>query len=92
MYTIISGTNRVGSNTLKVAKEYQLLLKEKGINAGILSLEKVNVSVRDADFIKMEEDVLIPTHYYIFITPEYNGSFPGVLKSLFDTSKAHQVW
>jgi chromate reductase, NAD(P)H dehydrogenase (quinone) len=92
MYTIISGTNRIGSNTLKVAKQYQLILKEKGIEAGLLSLENVNVLTRDADFIQIENDILIPTNRFIFITPEYNGSFPGVLKMLFDTSKSHTIW
>jgi chromate reductase, NAD(P)H dehydrogenase (quinone) len=88
MYTIISGTNRIGSNTLKVAKQYQLILKEKGIEAGLLSLENVNVLTRDADFIQIENDILIPTNRFIFITP----SFPGVLKMLFDTSKSHTIW
>jgi len=92
MYTIISGTNRIGSNTLKVAKEYQLILKEKGIEAGLLSLENVNVLTRDIHFIQMENDILIPTNRFIFIAPEYNGSFPGVLKMLFDTSKSNTIW
>ncbi len=92
MYTIISGTNRVGSNTLKVAKQYQIILKEKGIDAGLLSLEGVNVMNRDADFEKLETDILMPTSNLIFITPEYNGSFPGVLKMLFDTSKSNKIW
>lgn len=92
MYTIISGTNRPGSNTLKVAKQYQFFLKEKGIEAGLLSLETVNVMTRDTDFEKLEREILIPTNKFIFISPEYNGSFPGVLKMLFDTSKTHTIW
>lgn len=92
MYTIISGTNRIGSNTLKVAKQYQLLLKQKGIEAGLLSLEDVNVLTRDVHFEKIENELLIPTKKFIFISPEYNGSFPGVLKMLFDTSKTHVIW
>jgi len=92
MYTIISGTNRIGSNTLKVAKQYQLILKEKGIEAGLLSLEKINVLTRNAHFEELEDDIIIPTNKYIFITPEYNGSFPGVLKMLFDTSRSHTIW
>lgn len=92
MYTIISGTNRAGSNTLKVAKHYQAMLKEKGIDAGLLSLEDVNVLIRDTHFEKIEKEILIPTDKYIFISPEYNGSFPGVLKMLFDTSKTHTIW
>lgn len=92
MYTIISGTNRVGSNTLKVAKQYRTILKEKGIDAGLLSLEDVNVLIRDTHFEKIEKEILIPADKYIFISPEYNGSFPGVLKMLFDTSKTHTIW
>ncbi len=92
MYLIISGTNRKGSNTLKVAKEYQRLLKEKEVDADLLSLEGMNLLARDNDFEKIENEKIIPTHNYIFISPEYNGSFPGVLKMLFDTGKSHSLW
>ena len=92
MYLIISGTNRVGSNTLKVAKEYQRILKEKHIDASLLSLEGVNVLVRDTNFEKIENEMISPATHYIFIAPEYNGSFPGVLKMLFDTGKTHALW
>ena len=85
--TIISGTNRVGSNTLKVATLYQQLLQKKGIKANLLSLTQVNFLVRDAAFEKIENELLIPTSKFLFITPEYNGSFPGALKMLIDTSK-----
>ena len=92
MYLIISGTNRVGSYTLKVAKEYQRLLREKSIESVLLSLEGLNLLTRDADFEKMENEMIIPTNNYIFISPEYNGSFPGALKMLFDTGKTHALW
>ena len=92
MITIISGTNRPGSNTLKVAKEYQRLLTEKGVEAGLLSLEEVGLMYRDADFERIEQEVIIPTDSFIFIVPEYNGSFPGVLKLLFDHSISHKIW
>ncbi|MEP7110634.1 MAG: NADPH-dependent FMN reductase [Ferruginibacter sp.] len=92
MYLIISGTNRVGSITLKVAKEYQRLLKEKSIDAVLLSLEGLNLLTRDADFEKIENELIIPSNNYIFISPEYNGSFPGALKMLFDTGKTHALW
>jgi len=92
MYTIISGTNRVGSNTLKVAQQYQAILKGKGIDANLLSLESVNVTNRNAVFEAMEKEILMPADYFIFISPEYNGSFPGVLKMLFDNSKIQMAW
>ncbi|MBP6024164.1 NADPH-dependent FMN reductase [Ferruginibacter sp.] len=92
MITIVSGTNRIGSNTLKVAKEYQRLLDEKGVKAGLFSLQGVNVMTRDADFAAIENNIIIPTSAFIFIVPEYNGSFPGVLKLLFDNSRSHEIW
>jgi NAD(P)H-dependent FMN reductase len=92
MFTIISGTNRKGSKTLKVAREYQRLLTEKGIEVKLFSLENVNLLYRDKDFEKIENEVLIPGNKFIFISPEYNGSFPGALKLLFDTGKSHQIW
>jgi len=92
MITIISGTQRPGSNTQKVALIYQQLLKEKGKNTNILSLEGLNILRRDADFEKIEREILIPTKAFIIITPEYNGSFPGSLKLLIDACKPPVVW
>jgi chromate reductase, NAD(P)H dehydrogenase (quinone) len=92
MITIISGTNRHGSNTLKVAKEYQRILKEKGIEAGLFSLEGINLLENNDDFKKIEQEVIIPTRQFIFIVPEYNGSFPGVLKLLIDSSSSMAIW
>ena len=34
----------------------------------------------------MERELLIPVPKFIFISPEYNGSIPGVLKAMFDIS------
>ncbi|MFM2326300.1 MAG: hypothetical protein RIR31_502 [Bacteroidota bacterium] len=92
MITIVSGTNRLGSNTLKVAKEYQRILAEQGVQAGLFSLEGLNVMERDTNFEKIEKEIIVPTDTFIFIVPEYNGSFPGVLKMLFDNSSSHEIW
>ncbi|MFM2359529.1 MAG: hypothetical protein RLY16_1522 [Bacteroidota bacterium] len=92
MYIIISGTNRVGSNTLKVARHYQQILTEKGVENQLISLEGMNLLERDAAFAQLEAEVLVPNHRFIFVIPEYNGSFPGALKLLFDTAKTHGIW
>jgi chromate reductase, NAD(P)H dehydrogenase (quinone) len=92
MITIISGTNRKYSNTYKIAREYRLLLQQKGIEARIFSLEDINLLQYDAAFEKIENEILIPTTHFIIISPEYNGSFPGVLKLLFDNSRSHELW
>ena len=92
MTTIIAGTNRQGSNTKKIALEYRRLLKEKGIGTNFFSLEGVEVWKQDAAFERIEAEIIIPTKQFIIISPEYNGSFPGVLKMLFDNSSSHDIW
>jgi chromate reductase len=92
MYTIISGTNRNDSNTIKVAQYYQQLLMKKGIEANLVSLVGLNVLERNPAFTKIEMEELIPASKLIFITPEYNGSFPGVLKAMFDISDTKKAW
>lgn len=92
MYTIISGTNRVGSYSEKLAEEYKRILKEKNIDAGILTLKNLDVLDRTPGFLEMEKDVLIPTQKFIFILPEYNGTFPGVLKAMIDNSDIAKAW
>lgn len=92
MYTIISGTNRSGSHSEKVANHYQQILKTKGIAATILSLEDIDVLNKNEAFSKIENDLLIPSQKFIFILPEYNGSFPGILKAMIDISDVKKVW
>ena len=92
MYTIISGTNRNDSNTIKVAQYYQQLLKKKDIEANLLSLQGLNVLERNPAFTKIEQEELMPVKKIIFISPEYNGSFPGVLKAMFDISDIKKTW
>jgi len=88
---IISATNRPGSSTLKVAKYYQKLLREKGVDAGLLSLSELPDNLiktdmygqRSAEF-QIIQDLITKTDKFLFVIPEYNGSFPGVLKVFID--------
>ena len=91
MITIISGTNR-DNNTKKVALEYQRLLKEKNIESVLLALDEMDVSTRDDSFMKMEEAFLKPASKFIIIMPEYNGSYPGILKLMIDNTDVAKVW
>ncbi|KXK43031.1 MAG: NADPH-dependent FMN reductase [Bacteroidetes bacterium OLB11] len=43
-------------------------------------------------FCQLEKELLIPTQKFIFIIPEYNGSFPGVFKLMIDNSDIRQCW
>lgn len=92
MYTIISATNRTGSHTEKVAKLYQEILKDKGVEAKIFSLKNLNVFEKNGDFLNAANDFLISAQKFIFIMPEYNGSYPGVLKAMIDISDVKNTW
>jgi len=92
MYTIISGTNRIGSHTEKVANEYKTLLSERNIDAEIFTLRNLDVLQRTPEIIKIENELLIPTDKFIFIIPEYNGSYPGILKTFIDNSDIQKAW
>jgi NAD(P)H-dependent FMN reductase len=91
MVTIISSTNRPGSHTLKLAAYYQQKLSEKGVEAGIFSLSDLPANIIQTDLYGKRspefepiQDLINRTDKFIFIIPEYNGSFPGVLKVFMD--------
>ncbi len=91
-YLIISGTNRGGSNSMKVALLYQQLLAENGVIAQIAGLEELTTTTRTEQFVLFEAEKLMPAMKYIIIAPEYNGSIPGILKLMFDLADYRKVW
>jgi chromate reductase, NAD(P)H dehydrogenase (quinone) len=92
MYTIISGTGRQNSNTLKLAKLYQTSLLDLGITAKIFDLQLLNTTHRNDDFIALEKEYLLDTTKFIVLIPEYNGSIPGIFKLMLDISDIKNVW
>jgi chromate reductase len=91
MITIISGTNRPSSNTLKVAKYYQKQLTKKGLDTTLLNLQDLPSTListdlygkRSTEFEEIQQ-LVTKTSKFLFVIPEYNGSFPGVLKTFID--------
>ena len=91
MNLIISGTNRKHANSLKVAKFYQKELANRGEEFQILSMEELPGNLMETDLFgtRSEEFAAIQQQVFdadkfIFIIPEYNGSYPGVLKLFID--------
>lgn len=89
--TIISATNRPNSSTFKLAQYYRKRLSEKGLDAGLLSLMKLPPNIIETDLYNKRseafmpiQDIITQTDKFLFIIPEYNGSFPGVLKVFID--------
>jgi chromate reductase, NAD(P)H dehydrogenase (quinone) len=96
MITIISGTNRANNNTVRVAEIYQKLLSDLGQDSQILDLRELpkeflfsalyeNIG-KDETFNSLTERIR-NSDKFVFIVPEYNGSFPGVLKAFIDGLK-----
>ncbi len=92
-FIIISATNRPKSNTLRVSKIYEDILKLKGIEAEILDLNILPRDIaftetfgsRTEEFSKLIARYITPNNKFIFVSPEYNGSFPGILKLFIDS-------
>jgi NAD(P)H-dependent FMN reductase len=92
MITVISSTNRAGSNTLKVAEFYMQLLEKQGVKAKLFSFEKLPEDIafsnvfnkRTENFQQLLNEYIVPSEKLVFIAPEYNGSFPGILKVFLD--------
>lgn len=92
MITIIAATNRPCSSTLKVATYYRQLMEKAGEKTRLFSLEKVPVDIafnevfgkRSAAFQGILNEYIAPSQKFVFVVPEYNGSFPGILKTFLD--------
>lgn len=94
MTTIISGTNRKGSKTLMLARFYQKLFRERGCETPLLSLTDLPSTIIATDLYGLRskefqpfQDMVDHSDKFVFIIPEYNGSFPGVLKTFIDCCK-----
>lgn len=93
MITIIVGTNRENSVSSKVAQYYLNLVQANGTDAQIINLKDLPNdfafsatyanSGKNAEFNKFVT-LVNQTSKFIFVIPEYNGSFPGVLKLFLD--------
>lgn len=86
MITVISGTNRPQSNTKKIALHYLKCLQAKQQPCQLLALDEVDVTHKNEAFLAVEKKFLQSVDRFIIIMPEYNGSYPGILKMLLDNA------
>lgn len=91
-YVIISGTNRLNSNTIKVARLYQEIVKARGVEVDFFSLEGWQWLEKNPIFDAFQAEILMPAQKFIWLIPEYNGSIPGILKLMIDISNHKQTW
>lgn len=89
MITIIAGTNRPGSNSEKIANFYNKYTPEQSQVLCLKDLPRDFVfsdtyGEGSVEFNKVVTDKIINADKFVFIIPEYNGGFPGVLKAFID--------
>lgn len=93
MISIVISTNRANSMTSKVAQYYKTLLNKLNQETQIIDLQLLpqdfiysalyDNAGKNEDFNKIR-NVFENSDKYVFIVPEYNGSFPGILKAFID--------
>jgi chromate reductase len=91
MFVVISGTNRPGNNTSKVANRVRRRLESAGHEVLLVDLEALppetftpaSYGEKPAAIAPIQEAVLV-AEGIITVVPEYNGSFPGALKYFID--------
>ncbi len=93
MIKIIVGTNRKNSVSKRIAELVQTILQEKGASSEILELADLPADFIDTALYENNgknaaynafHARVAAGNKFIFIVPEYNGSFPGILKTFID--------
>lgn len=94
MITIINATNRGDNLTRVVGNHYASMLREMGIPCKQFGLNELPISIINQDYgtpgpelLTMAEEFIIPVPRLVIISPEYNGSIPGILKLFIDSLK-----
>jgi NAD(P)H-dependent FMN reductase len=96
MITIVVGTNRKNSMSRQVADYYKSILDTKGADSQVVDLVELpgdfvtsalyEENGKNARFNAIRTKVQ-SSDKLVFVVPEYNGSFPGVLKTFIDGLK-----
>jgi len=91
---IISGTNRPNSNALRIARTLAGHYRDLNVPHDLLSLEELppdffdpaNYASKPPSVQQLQKRILDALGLHV-VTPEYNGSLPGVLKYFIDMLK-----
>ncbi len=91
--TILSCTNRPNSLTQRLSLYYQNCLKAEGFEIQLLDFTTLPSDMafsetfgkRSEGFKQLIQTYVSEVHRFVFIIPEYNGSYPGILKVFLDS-------
>jgi chromate reductase len=89
--TIIAGTNRPGSYTLRVAQAIEQFYNKSSYCVKLLDLMLLPIEIFSPlayeilpDEFTPWQDAVSKSDGIVIVTPEYNGSLPGILKQFHD--------
>ncbi len=95
MITVIAGTNRPDSKTELIARfYYQSLQTQTEEKVHYYSLQDVPLDIinprmyeeqgQHPALARLQDEILTPANKWVLVMPEYNGSYPGILKLFID--------
>ena len=91
---VIVGTNRVGSNSKKIALYIAAKYETEGCTVQVIDLADLPSELLSPTVYKEKpesftafHDPILNADGVVFVVPEYNGSFPGILKFYIDLWK-----
>jgi chromate reductase len=94
MLTLIIGTNRPGSNARKVARQVEEIYAALKVPLHVLDLAQLPPEIfSPSSYAEKPKsfhpfaDAILRSSGLIVVTPEYNGSVPGILKYFIDMLK-----
>jgi NAD(P)H-dependent FMN reductase len=94
MIEIICGTNRPGCNSRKIVRVLEQLYQEHGAEYGVIDMADLPPQLflstayrqKPPEFQSIQDRILQADGLHV-VVPEYNGSFPGILKYFIDMLK-----
>lgn len=91
MITLVVGTNRPGSRARAVSKHIEEIYRDLGVKLATVDLANLPAEIFDPKSYEETPPSFAPfqqaitdSHGLVVVTPEYNGSLPGVLKYFID--------
>jgi NAD(P)H-dependent FMN reductase len=101
MITVISGSNRKGSECLRFARLVATRLEQHaGEEVKLLALEEIphnwffsemyDKGKQDPALTQLQDDFILAADKFVFVIPEYNGTYPGAVKLFIDAVSVRQ--
>ena len=102
MIAVINGTNRPDNKSQYFSQLIVNYLETKAPQSvayidlanlpEVMNINKMYLNEGQSEYIlELKEKILIPSTTWLLIVPEYNGSYPGILKMFFDALSIHKM-